>query len=160
VELGERLRAGAVPAALRVLAVWPHDLYLAWISVAVIANSFQYAHVVGFGGFGIAEATWAVAMMGVATALGAVMAYGRGNWLFPLVVAWALRGIGARHAAVPAIADVTAWLVPAGVVLGVVAWGGGGGGGGGAGGAAAAGRLTPYPAARGCCFGYRFASSR
>ena len=125
VQLGERLRAGAVPPALRVLAVWPHDLYLAWISVAVIANSFQYAHVVGFGGFGIAEATWAVAMMGVATALGAVMAYGRGTWLFPLVVAWALRGIGARHAAVPLIADVTAWLVPAGVALGVVAWGAG-----------------------------------
>jgi hypothetical protein len=125
VQLGERLRAGAVPASLRVLAVWPHDLYLAWISVAVIANSFQYAHVVGFGGFGIGEATWAVAMMGVATALGAVMAYGRGNWLFPLVVAWALRGIGARHAAVPQMADVTAWLVPAGVALGVVAWGAG-----------------------------------
>ncbi len=123
--VGERLRAGAVSRAERVLAVWPHDLYLAWIAVAVIANSFQYAHAVGFGGFGVPEATWAVGMMGVATLLGAVMAHERGNWLFPLVVAWALRGIGARHAAVPAIADATAWLVPAGIALGLAAWGAG-----------------------------------
>jgi tryptophan-rich sensory protein len=129
--VGERLRAEAVSRTERVLAVWPHDLYLAWIAVAVIANSFQYAHAVGFGGFGVPEATWAVGMMGVATLLGAVMAHERGNWLFPLVVAWALRGIGARHAAVPAIADATAWLVPAGIALGLAAWGGGVWGGGG-----------------------------
>jgi len=103
--------------------VWPHDLYLAWISVAVIANSFQFAHVVGFTGFGVAESTWAVAMMGVATLLGVVMAYGRGNWLFPFVVAWALRGIGARYATVPDIVIATTWLVPAGIVLGMLAWG-------------------------------------
>jgi hypothetical protein len=123
--VGERLRAGGVSGAERVLAVWPHDLYLAWIAVAVIANSFQYAHAVGFGGFGVPEATWAVAMMGVATLLGAVMAHERGSWLFPLVVAWALRGIGARHAAVPAMAEATAWLVPAGIALGLAAWGAG-----------------------------------
>jgi hypothetical protein len=123
VHLGERLREGAVSPMLRALAVWPHDLYLAWISVAVIANSFQFAHVVGFGGFGIAESTWAVAMMGVATLLGVVMAYGRGNWLFPFVVAWALRGIGARYATVPDIVIATTWLVPAGIVLGMLAWG-------------------------------------
>ena len=123
VHLGERLREGAVSPMLRALAVWPHDLYLAWISVAVIANSFQFAHVVGFTGFGVAESTWAVAMMGVATLLGVVMAYGRGNWLFPFVVAWALRGIGARYATVPDIVIATTWLVPAGIVLGMLAWG-------------------------------------
>ena len=122
VHVGERLRQGAVSPLLRALAVWPHDLYLAWISVAVIANSFQFAHVVGFAGFGVAESTWAVAMMGVATLLGVVMAYGRGNWLFPFVVAWALRGIGARYATVPDIAAATMWLVPAGIVLGMMAW--------------------------------------
>lgn len=125
VRVGEALRAGAVTWPERLLAVWPHDLYLAWISVAVIANSFQFAHAAGFGGFGIAESTWAVGMMGVATLLGAVMAHARGNWLFPLVVAWALRGIGARHAAVPAIAEATAWLVPAGIAAGAAAWGAG-----------------------------------
>lgn len=101
---------------------WPFDIYLAWISVAVIANSFQFAHVVDFGGFGIPEATWSVTMMGVATLLGLAMAFGRGNWLFPLVVAWAVRGIGARFADLPAIASVTSWLAPAGVVTGLILW--------------------------------------
>lgn len=119
---GEQLRRWDVTWPERVLAVWPHDLYLAWISVAVIANAFQYAHVTGFGGLGIPESAWAVTMMGVATLLGAAMAHERGNWLFPLVVAWAVYGIGVRHEAVVAIASTTGWLVPAGVALGAVAW--------------------------------------
>jgi hypothetical protein len=123
VMIGERIRRGPLPTlAERAFVIWPQDLYLAWISVALIANSFQVAHVVGFGGLGIPESTWAVGMMGVATLLGAVMAWGRGNWLFPLTVAWAVRGIGARYADLPAIAVPSAWLVPVGMALGAVAW--------------------------------------
>ena len=123
VVIGERVRAGAASSlSEQVFLVWPQDIYLAWISVALIANSFQFAQAVRWGGFGIAESTWAVAMMLVATLLGAIMAWGRGNWLFPLVVAWALRGIGARYPEVAAIADTTRWLVPAGVTAGAVAW--------------------------------------
>ncbi|QJR36076.1 TspO/MBR family protein [Gemmatimonas groenlandica] len=123
VVIGERVRTGSAPSlAEQIFLVWPQDIYLAWISVALIANSFQFAQAVQWGGFGIAESTWAVAMMFVATLLGTVMAWGRGNWLFPLVVAWALRGIGARYPEVAAIADTTRWLVPAGVVVGMIAW--------------------------------------
>ena len=122
--IGERTRADRLPGA----AAWwcvraPFALYLAWISVAVIANTFQYVHVTGWDGAGIAEATWAVTMMGVATALGWWMVVTRGNWLFPLVVAWALRGIGARHGALEPIAGAAALLVPLGVVGGAVLWG-------------------------------------
>lgn len=123
VVIGERVRAGAVPSlADHAFLIWPQDIYLAWISVALIANSFQFAHAMQWDGFGIAESTWAVAMMLVATLLGTIMAWGRGNWLFPLVVAWALRGIGARYPEVAAIADTTRWLVPAGIVVGGLAW--------------------------------------
>ncbi len=123
VAAAERLRRGApAGAAERWLVRWPFDLYLAWIAVALIANSFQYAHVTGFGGFGIGEPAWAVAMMVVATLLGAWMAWGRGMWLFPPVVAWALRGIGARYPDVAPVATAAAWLVPAGLVLGAGAW--------------------------------------
>ena len=123
VVIGERVRAGTGSSFTeQVFRVWPQDIYLAWISVALIANSFQFAQAVQWGGFGIAESTWAVAMMLVATLLGTIMAWGRGNWLFPLVVAWALRGIGARYPEVAAIADTTRWLVPAGVAVGTVAW--------------------------------------
>ncbi|MBK7908283.1 MAG: hypothetical protein IPJ78_17220 [Gemmatimonadetes bacterium] len=107
--------------AERVLVRWPFDLYLAWISVALISNTFQFAHAIGWGGFGIAESTWAVAMMIVATVLGVVMAWGQRAWVFPLVVAWALRGIGVRHAGLPVIATAVGWLVPLGIVAGAVA---------------------------------------
>ena len=127
IAIGERVRGGRAGADRASLAeqaflVWPQDIYLAWISVALIANSFQFAHAVQWNGFGVAGSTWAVAMMFVATVLGALMAWERGNWLFPLVVAWALRGIGARYPEVAAIADATRWLVPAGVAVGAVAW--------------------------------------
>jgi hypothetical protein len=100
----------------------PTAIYLAWISVAIIANIFQYAHVVEWNGFGISESTYAVVMMIVATALGWLMSYARGAWVFPLVVAWALRGIGARYADLSAIAGPAAILVPAGIAGGLGLW--------------------------------------
>lgn len=123
VAAGARLRRGAAAGWDELLFVrWPFDLYLAWIAVALIANSFQFAQVVGFSGFGITEATWAVSMMVVATLLGTWMAWGWGMWLFPPVVAWALHGIGVRYADLPALATAAAWLVPAGLTLGALAW--------------------------------------
>jgi len=116
IAVGEVLRR--VPASdrwERLCVIVPHDLYLAWISVAVIANTFQVAHVVGFGGFGIPESVWAIAMMGVATGLAALMAARRGNWTFPFVVAWALHGIAARYADEALLAGAAR----AGVVVGV-----------------------------------------
>ncbi|WP_373060063.1 tryptophan-rich sensory protein [Gemmatimonas sp.] len=134
IAIGERVRerdrgvgslTGRAWWAEQAFLVWPQDIYLAWISVALIVNSFQFAHAVAWSGFGIAEQTWAVAMMIVATLLGTIMAWRRGNWLFPLVVAWALRGIGVRYADIAVLADTTSWLVPAGIATGVIAWGAG-----------------------------------
>ncbi|MGA0919280.1 MAG: tryptophan-rich sensory protein [Gemmatimonadaceae bacterium] len=106
----------------RLCVIWPFDLYLAWISVAVISNTFQFAHVVGFGGFGISETTWSIAMMTVASALGAWMARARGMWVFPLVVAWAIYGIGARYADLPVMAEATRVLLLGGPTVGLLAW--------------------------------------
>jgi len=129
ITIGERVRAsessrrsGRATLAEQAFLIWPQDIYLAWISVALIVNSFQFAHAVAWSGFGIAEQTWAVTLMIIATALGAIMAWRRGNWLFPLVVAWALRGIGVRYADIGTLAGTTSWLVPTGVVVGLLAW--------------------------------------
>lgn len=103
----------------RLFVAWPFHVYLAWISVAIIANTFQYAHVAGWTGFGIAESTWSVTMMVVATTLGWVMA-ARGIWLFPVVVAWALRGIGVRWPDVRAVHDAAVLLVPLGLAGGAL----------------------------------------
>jgi hypothetical protein len=99
----------------------PFGLYLSWISVAVIANTFQYAHVAHWSWFGIPEVTWSVIMMVVATVMGSTMAVLRGVWIFPPTVAWAIYGIGDRFADVPAITSATRVLVPAGIAAGVLA---------------------------------------
>jgi hypothetical protein len=45
----------------------------------------------------------------------------RGLWLFPVVVAWAVWGIGARHAAVPLVHQTAVVVVPLGLVVGLAA---------------------------------------
>ena len=63
--IAERLRGAPAMGWAEVVCVrWSFDLYLAWISVAVIANTFQLAHVVGFEGAGMTEATWAITKIG------------------------------------------------------------------------------------------------
>lgn len=123
VATGERLRRAPAPDRWeRLCVVAPHDLYLAWIAVAVIANGFQLAHVIGFGGLGLPERAWAIGMMAIATLLGWWMAWGRGNLVFPFVVAWALAGIAARYADDP----IVGWLggpgAVGGVLVGVACW--------------------------------------
>lgn len=119
--IAERLRRAPAMNPAEVACVrWPFDLYLAWISVAVIANTFQLAHAVGFDGAGLSELTWSLTMMGVATALGWILALMRGMWVFPFVVAWALRGIAARHADVAPVVAAAGALVPAGIAIGVL----------------------------------------
>jgi len=85
----------------RLFGSYPFDLYLAWVSVAVIANASQYLTYLGWGGWGIPGRIWSVIMMTVATALGLAMVSRRGVWLFPFVVGWALVGIGDRYAGDP-----------------------------------------------------------
>lgn len=101
---------------------WPFDLYLAWISVALISNSFQYAHIIGFGGFGIPERLWSVMMMGVAALLASWMAWARGLWIFPFVVAWAVHGIGARYAGTPLVGQAADPIAVGAIGIGLAAW--------------------------------------
>lgn len=122
----DRLRhigAGADLTPVERLCVrWPFDLYLAWISVALISNSFQFAHVVGFGGFGIPERVWSVSLMAVAALLGVMMAWTQGMWIFPFVVAWAVYGIGARYADDPLIGATANPLAVGAILMGLSAW--------------------------------------
>jgi len=104
----------------RVCVVWPFGLYLAWISVALISNTFQLVTYVGWNGFGIDGPVWSAAMMVVATALSVFMVVHRGNWLFPVIFAWAFVGLARRYAEIPLIAD-TAYVTS---VLGLAVLGG------------------------------------
>ncbi len=107
VVIGERIGAHrrSLGAAPRILVAYPFMLYLGWISVALIANVFHYAHVVEWSGFGVPGVVWSPIMMGVAVLLGVFLTVHRGAWIVPLVVAWALVGIRARHVDVGAVAE-------------------------------------------------------
>lgn len=99
----------------RVSTAFPFNLYLSWISVAVISNAFQLATVVSWSGFGIDAAIWSVIMMTVVTGLGVFMAVRRGVLVFPVVVAWALAGIAVRHS------DTLILAIPAWSLVSLVA---------------------------------------
>lgn len=94
----------------------PFQLYLAWISVAMIANTFQFATYMQWDGFGVPGHVWSMVMMGVASGLGVMMVWLRGNVFFPLVVVWALAGIADRSADPPLLATVALVFVFLGAI--------------------------------------------
>lgn len=70
---------------------------------------------VGWDGFGIDGTLWSAVMMVVGTGLSTFMVLHRGNWLFPLVFAWAYIGVAMRYPDTPIVAN-TAYVM-AGVGL-------------------------------------------
>lgn len=113
--------SGGLRWADRLFVAYPFGFYLAWISVAVIANTFQYMTYLEWGGFGVSAEVWSAVMMVVGTGLGTFMVLHRGNWLFPVVFAWAFMGIAERFRDVAVISG-TAYAMT-GVGLGVMVTG-------------------------------------
>ncbi len=71
----------------------PMSVYLGWITVATIANVTALLVSVGWGGFGIIEEVWTIAVLVVATLITLIMVFYRHDWAYGLVVVWALLGI-------------------------------------------------------------------
>lgn len=115
--LNERIGFGIQRLSLvdRLFVAYPFALYVAWISVALISNTFQLVTYLEWGGFGIPGPVWSAAMITVATSLAAFMAFHRGNWLFSVVFAWAFVGLAERYADVGLIVG----FARAGAVVGV-----------------------------------------
>ncbi len=66
-------------------------LYLGWVCVATAANITAWLASIGFTGFGIAEDLWAVVILGVAGAVGVLLAlHGRGRITPALSLSWGL----------------------------------------------------------------------
>lgn len=110
---------GELSAGDRWFVAYPFALYLAWISVAVISNTFQYLTYLGAGDLLLGGMAWSAVMMAVATGLGILMVVYRGNWFFPVVFTWAFIGIGNRYPGVTLV-EIPAFLLAA---LGLVGMG-------------------------------------
>lgn len=82
----------------------PFSLYLAWISVATVVNFAILFKKQGLIGFGIPDPVWTVVMMGIAAIQGVVMLGMRKDWIYSLVVIWALLALVVRYTLIPTIA--------------------------------------------------------
>lgn len=87
----------------------PFSLYLAWISVATIANVTVFLTHIQWSGWGIPETVWAVIMIAIAASLGIVACLQRRDIAFVTVLVWAFIGIANKQAAVPSV-YTTAWV--------------------------------------------------
>jgi hypothetical protein len=116
-EVGIRTMAGRD----RLFLQHPWSLYLAWISVATIVNVSITLKEYGWDGFGLPQSLWTIVMMIVAAILGVVMLRQRRDWLYVVVVAWALLALTVRYIGIFAIASSGLLLVCA--LLGLLFFG-------------------------------------
>lgn len=98
----------------------PFSLYLAWISVATIANASNLLYDLNWNGFGISGPTWAAIMLVVATALTLAIIWQRADVAFTAVIVWAFAGIIVKQSGTTVV-TLTAGIMIAIVVLALLA---------------------------------------
>jgi hypothetical protein len=98
----------------------PFSIYLAWGSVATVANISAWLWQIQWSGFGLAQEPWAEIMLLVAGVLGIFFAWRRRNLAYAAVLVWALVGIAVKQAAAQPVA-ITAWIMAAAVLAAAIA---------------------------------------
>jgi hypothetical protein len=100
----------------------PFSIYLGWITVATIANVTTLLAYWDWGGWGISPEAWAAIMLAIATVVGGLVSFTRGDIAYAAVLIWAIVGIGVKHSDTPVVgtaawaaAVVTAILLIAGL---------------------------------------------
>ena len=81
----------------RVFIRLPFSVYFGWITVAMIANITVWLVSIGWDGFGIAESTWAVAIIAVGAVIGTAVILRDSDIAYGLVLVWAYLGIWIKH---------------------------------------------------------------
>ena len=97
----------------------PFSIYLGWISVATIANFSQVLFFLGWSGWGISPAIWAVILLAIATLLGLLMLWRETDRPYALVLVWAIIGIASSQADTPLVASAS-WFSVGGLILGLL----------------------------------------
>lgn len=88
----------AITGSARIWLYHVFVVYLAWISVATIANTTALLIDLKWTFMALEEQYWSCIMMGVALLLGIFMGYVRAETAFMFVLAWAFFGIGKGQA--------------------------------------------------------------
>lgn len=114
----KKLEIGVTPVGRweRILQI-PISIYLAWLTVATVANIASALIAIGWNGFGISYEMWGLIMLLVGAGLAIFLYRGLHNdVVIPLVYLYAYIGIIVRYSDVP--------LVMAGAVIGALVVGG------------------------------------
>ena len=93
----------------------PFSIYLGWITVATIANTTQLLYYLGWNGWGISAATWAVIILAAGVVISVLMTLTRADIAYSLVLVWAYIGIAVKHSSTPLVA-ISAFI-GAGIIL-------------------------------------------
>ena len=112
-----------VSAGMRWFVHLPFSIYLGWITVATIANVTSVLYFWNWDGWGISPEMWTVIMLLVATAVGGLMSFSRGDIAYAAVLIWAFVGIALKHSANPTV-STAAWAaaVTTGILLLLALW--------------------------------------
>ncbi|RIW32261.1 tryptophan-rich sensory protein [Bacillus salacetis] len=98
----------------------PFSVYLGWISVATVANISYFLTYLEWGGFGLGEAFWAVFLLVMTFCLAAYFRVKKKDWIYPLIIVWAVIGIGVNNQADHPVLSWISYAVAVIVLLMVV----------------------------------------
>jgi len=112
-----RLEIGktAIPRGEKWFVRLPFSSYLAWVTVATIANITQVLDFLNWNGWGISAEIWAVIMLVAGAGITLAVNLTRGDAAYVLVIIWAYIGIAVKQTETPAV-SMTAWVI-AGLLL-------------------------------------------
>lgn len=96
----------------------PFSIYLAWITIATVANASYVLYDAQWDGFGIAPEVWTVAMLAIATCIVLAVIATRRDTAYTAVIIWALVGIVIKQSDTAVVAGTAA--LAAALVLGAL----------------------------------------
>jgi benzodiazapine receptor len=86
-----------ISGGMRWLVHLPFSIYLGWITVATIANVTSLLSYWNWSGWGISPEAWTLIMLAIATAVGGLVSFTRGDIAYASVLIWAFVGIAVKH---------------------------------------------------------------
>lgn len=113
-----RLREGREPVstAERWAVHVPFSIYLGWVTVAAVVNVTSALDAAGWGGWGISDVVWTLALLVVVEAVAAVVSFTSADVAYQAALIWAVTGIGVEQSD-NTVVSVAAWVTASVLVL-------------------------------------------
>ena len=97
IEIFTDINAQSLSLREKILIRLPFSVYFGWITVATIANATTLLVSLGWNGFGLTEASWAIVILAVGALIGTATLLRFKSIAYGLVLVWAYAGIFIKH---------------------------------------------------------------